>query len=49
MSLLSHTLILAQPLSANMLLWCMCLQFQNAVQCFVLANNANTHESTQLH
>ncbi len=45
MSLLSHTHILAQPLSANMLLWCMCLQFQNAVQCFVFANNANTNTS----
>ncbi len=27
------------------LLWCMCLQFQNAVQCFVFANNANINTS----
>ncbi len=45
MSLLSHTHILAQPLFAMVLLWCMCLQFQNAVQCFVFANNANTNTS----
>ncbi len=44
MSLLSHTLILAQPLCEHV-----AMVFQNAVQCFVLANNANTHESTQLH